>query len=104
MAADYFGVYASVRKVHSPRTIPVLALALALSAFFGISFVICVIGYLAFPSLPINHAALTLFLPGFTLLTWPSFFLGLFESLAIGLYIALIFGPIYNLAVIRLDK
>ena len=104
MAANYFGVYASVSNVHSPRMIPVLAFALALSAFFGISFVICVIGYLAFPGLPINHAALTLFLPGFSLLTWSSFFLGLFESLAIGLYIAMIFGPIYNFLVIRLDR
>ncbi len=39
---------------------------------------------------------LSLFLPGFTLLTWTSFCLGLFESLAWGWYVALVFGPIYN--------
>ncbi len=68
----------------------------SLSLSFVVTYVICIIGYLVFPSLPINHAALAIFLPGFELLTWPSFFLGLVESLAIGWYIALIFGPLYN--------
>jgi len=36
-------------------------------------------------------------LPGFTWLTWPSFLLGLIESFAYGWYIALIFGPLFNL-------
>ena len=31
-------------------------------------------------------------LPGFTWLTWPSFFLGLVESFAYGWYVALVFG------------
>jgi hypothetical protein len=35
-------------------------------------------------------------LPGFTWLTWPSFFLGLVESFAYGWYVALIFGPLFN--------
>lgn len=83
-------------------TVPVLALGLALSLFLVISYVICVLGYLLFPSLPIEHAALSIFLPGFTLLTWPSFFLGLVESFGYGWYVALIFGPIYNYFATRL--
>lgn len=78
------------------RTIPVFAFGMSLSLFFVISYVICIFGYLAFPSLPINHAALSIFLPGFELLTWASFFLGLFETFALGWYAALIFGPLYN--------
>ena len=81
---------------HGARTIPVLALGMALSLFLVISYVLCVIGYLALPSLPINHAALAIFLPGFELLNWQTFFLGLVESFAWGWYITLIFGPLYN--------
>ena len=81
---------------HAGRTIPVLALGMSLSLFFAISYVICIVGYLAIPNLPINHAALSIFLPGFVLLTWSSFLLGLFETFALGWYVALIFGPLYN--------
>lgn len=80
----------------SSHSIQVLALGLSLSLFLAISFVLCVLGYLLFPTLPVAHGALSLFLPGFQLLSWPSFFLGLLESLAWGWYIALIFGPLYN--------
>ena len=86
---------------HSGRTIPVLAFGMSLSLFSLISYVICIIGYLLFPSLPINHAALSIFLPGFELLSWPTFLLGLVESFAYGWYIALIFGPLYNFFVTR---
>ena len=83
------------------RTIPVLAFGMSLSLFSLISYVICIIGYLLFPRLPINHAALSIFLPGFELLSWPTFLLGLVESFAYGWYIALIFGPLYNFFVTR---
>ncbi len=81
---------------HSVRTIPVFALGMGLSSFFAISFVLCVLGYLFFPSLPIAHSALSIVLPGFTLLSWPSFFLGFVESLGWGWYVALVFAPIFN--------
>jgi hypothetical protein len=85
------------RARHSEfRAVPVVVLGLSLSAFLVISFVFCVIGYLLFPGLPIAHGALSLVLPGFQLLTGPSFFLGLFESAAWGWYIALVLGPLYN--------
>ena len=78
------------------RAIPILTLGQALSAFFIVSFGICILGYLVFPSLPVDHAALGIFLPGFTLLTWHTFFLGLIESFLWGWYIAVVFGAIYN--------
>jgi hypothetical protein len=84
------------RFAPSSHRIPVVALGMSLSAFLAISFVLCVLGYLLAPSLPVAHAALGIFLPGFTLLTWPSFLLGLVESIAWGWYIALVFGPLYN--------
>lgn len=81
---------------YAPRTIPVFAVGMSLSVFLALSYVICVIGYLAFPGLPIDHAALAIFLPGFELLSWTTFAIGLVESFAYGWYIALIFGPLYN--------
>ena len=76
--------------------IPVLALGMALSLSLVITYVLCVIGYLSFPSLPIEHSALGIFLPGRTLLLWSTFFLGLIETFGWGWYVALVFGPIYN--------
>ena len=81
--------------------IPVASLGLAASTFLAISFAVCVVGYLLLPSLPIAHGALSMVLPGFQLLTWPSFFLGLVESAAWGWYFALVFGPLYNFFVAR---
>ena len=60
------------------------------------SYVLCVLGYLLFPSLPINHAVLSIFLPGFELLSWSTFCIGFVESFAWGWYIALVLGAIYN--------
>jgi hypothetical protein len=78
------------------RTISIKTLGQALSAFFIVSYTICIIGYLLFPSSPVKHESLAIFLPGFSLLTWHTFFLGLIESFIWGWYIALVFGPIYN--------
>ncbi|AHX13351.1 hypothetical protein CH75_09490 [Dyella jiangningensis] len=71
-------------------------LGMALSLSFALSFALCILGYLLFPALPIAHSALSLFLPGFTLLSWTSFLLGLIESVFLGWYIAIVFGAIYN--------
>lgn len=76
--------------------VPVIALGLSLGVFFVISYVLCVVLYILFPSLVLNHAVLTLFLPGFQLLSWGSFILGAIESFGYGWYIALVFGPIFN--------
>lgn len=89
------------QPVHRGPMIPVLALGLASSLFLAISFVLCVLGYLLFPSLPVSHATLSLVLPGFVLLTWKSFLLGLIESFGWGWYVSLIFGPLYNYFVSR---
>jgi hypothetical protein len=84
-----------------PRTVPVLALGMGLGLFLAFSYILCIIGYLLLPDLPIAHFALAIFLPGFALLSWPSFILGLVESFGYGWYIALVFGPIYNVFAVR---
>lgn len=81
---------------HRPALIPVVTLGLSLSLFLSISYVLCILGYLFLPGLPVQHSALAIFLPGFQLLTWKTFFLGLGEAFGWGWYISLIFGPLYN--------
>jgi hypothetical protein len=61
--------------------IPVAALGLSLSAFLVVSYVLCVLFDLWFPAQAMNPVWSPL-LPGFTWLTWPSFFLGLVETFA----------------------
>ena len=83
------------RRATAPR-LRISVIGWALSTFLALSFLLCVAGYLAFPRLPITHSALSIFLPGFTLLDWASFCLGLIESFAWGWYIAVGFGLLYN--------
>lgn len=92
---DNAGV-AGLAQAKVRQRIPVTVVGMALSSFLVASFVLCVVGYLLFPNLPITHSALSIFLPGFTLLNWTSFCLGLFESFAWGWYIAVGFGLLYN--------
>ena len=82
--------------------IPVFALGLSLGLFFAITYTLCILYYLWFPNQFLNHAVLSLLLPGFKLLSWPSFFLGLVESFAYAWYIAFVFAPLYNFFAARL--
>ena len=77
-------------------TVNVVRLGLSLGTFFVISYVICIAGYLLLPGFPVQHGSLSIFLPGFELLSWQSFFLGLVESFIWGWYIAGVFVPLYN--------
>lgn len=92
-AASRSGVAIAARGA---TLIPIMPFGMALGLFLVVSYVACVVFYLVFPDAVLNHAVLTLFLPGFELLSWQSFFLGLAESFGYGWYVALVFGPLYN--------
>ncbi len=93
-----------VPLAHSGVTrIPIAAFGMSLGLFFVITFVLCVLFDLWFPGQAMYQTWLRL-LPGFTWLTWPSFFLGLAESFAYGWYVALVFGPLYNVFAGRLAR
>ncbi len=77
-----------------PR-IPVVVLGMSLGVFLVVTYVLCVLFDLWLPTQAM-HPVWTLLLPGFSWLTWPSFFLGLIEVFAYGWYVALVFGPLYN--------
>lgn len=77
------------------RRIPVFALGMSLGFFLSVTYVFCVGFDLLFPQWAMYEMWLKL-LPGFTWLTWQSFWLGLVETFACGWYVALVFAPLYN--------
>jgi hypothetical protein len=75
--------------------IAIVPLGLTLSLFLMITYVVCVIyGLLGFQQG--MHQLLFQIIPGFTWITWPSFFIGLFWNFVWGWYIALVFAPLFN--------
>lgn len=72
-----------------------IAVGHATSLLLAITFTLCVVFDLLFPSYAMFETWHKL-LPGFEWLSWKSFLLGLVESYAYGWYVALIWVPIYN--------
>jgi hypothetical protein len=79
----------------SASRLSVSRIGLSLTAFFVLSYVLCVLGAVLFPGM-IAHRMLEFLLPGFELLTRRAFFIGLAGSVGWAWYIALVFVPIYN--------
>jgi len=90
-----------IRSSGSPHlSLPVLGASL--STTFVITYVLCILyGLLGFS--PAAHdSILPSILPGFTWITWPSFFLGAIEVFVYGWYFALVFGAVFNFFAARL--
>ena len=82
--------------------IAIVPLGLTLSFFLVITYVLCVIyGLLGFQQG--MHQLLFQIIPGFTWITWPSFFIGLFWTFVLGWYIALVFAPLFNFFTARIQ-
>ena len=82
--------------------IAIVPLGLTLSFFLVITYVLCVIyGMLGFQQG--MHQLLFQIIPGFTWITWPSFFIGLFWTFVLGWYIALVFAPLFNFFTARMQ-
>jgi len=82
--------------------ISIVPLGLTLGFFLVITYVLCVIyGLLGFQQG--MHQLLFQIIPGFTWITWPSFFIGLFWTFVWGWYIALVFAPLFNFFTARIQ-
>lgn len=68
----------------------------SLGIFTVISYLLCMLYGLITPESMHMHQFLEIVLPGFKWLGIGSFFLGLIESFGWGIYIGLVFVPIYN--------
>jgi len=76
---------------------------LSAGTFLSITYVLCVAYDLIFPEHAVYKAWIKL-LPGFTWLTWQSFIPGLVESFFYGIYIGLVFAPLYNFFNMKLGR
>ena len=93
------GAVSEPREMEPARPLTLLdwrVVGLALASFFVLTYVLSVLFGLLFPQWAMYELWGRL-LPGFTWLSWGSFLLGLVGSIAYGLYIALVFCPLYNL-------
>ncbi len=70
--------------------------ALSLGIFLAITFALCVVWGLIFPSQVAMQRPLEVIFPWFTWLSGGSFFIGLVESFLYGVYAAAVFVPLYN--------
>lgn len=70
------------------------AAGLAMGSLLSITYVVCVAYDLLFAQR--MYEAWLKLLPGFTWISWASFFLGLIETFAYGIYFGLVFAPLYN--------
>ena len=82
--------------------IPIIPLGMSLGLFLVIAYIACIVFYFLFPDLFLNHVMLKLLVPGFKLLDWPSFLLGLIVSFGYGWVVALVFVPLFNFFSARL--
>jgi len=83
--------------------IAIVPLGLTLSFFLVITYVLCVIyGLLGFQQ-GMHQLLFLQIIPGFTWITWPSFFIGLFWTFVWGWYIALVFAPLFNFFTARIQ-
>ena len=73
----------------------IVPLGMSLASFLVITYVLCVL-FGVFVSERGMHLLFGQLRPGFTWITWPSFFLGLLWSFVFGWYAAVLFAPLFN--------
>lgn len=77
------------------RQLPLVPLGWSISAFFVISYILCILLGLVVPDGGMHRPWLQFF-PGFEWLTLKGFIIGLVEAFIYGWYVAFLFGWLYN--------
>jgi hypothetical protein len=86
----------------SPQ-LSIVPIGMSLGIFFVVTYLLCILyGFAA--SAESMHQLISMLIPGFTWISWGSFFLGFVLSFAYGWYVAIVFAPLYNLFVARNQK
>ncbi len=89
MAAGYETTTSRVSQI------PLIPFGLSVSAFFVISYVLCILSGLIVPGWSMHQPWLQFF-PGFEWLTVKGFIIGLLEAIVYGWYVAFLFGWLFN--------
>lgn len=83
------------------KTLHFWPIAWTLSVFAAVVFTLDMLFGALFPNWWVMQKIYEFLLPGFTLLSWGTFFLGLVESFVGGFLTAVLFVPIYNYFISR---
>jgi hypothetical protein len=78
------------------KTLPYWPVAWTLAVFFVVVFTLDVLLGLLFPNWWVMQHLYELILPGYTFISWGTYFLGLVEIFISGFLTAILFVPIYN--------
>lgn len=81
--------------MNATARLAIIPMGLSLGSLLVITYVLCVLFGILVSDRGM-HQLLAQLLPGFTWITWPSFFLGLVWSFVYGWYVAVVFAPLYN--------
>ena len=79
-----------------PRALRITVMANALATHCAISFVLCVLYGLTLGDPSVHVTVFEAVFPGFTWITWPSFFLGVAEIVIYGWYAGGLFAVLHN--------
>lgn len=86
------------------KTLSFWPLAWTLAVFTAVVFVLDVLLGMLFPNWWVMQRFWEMILPGFTFISWETFFLGLIESFAAGFLTVVLFVPIYNVFASRMIR
>lgn len=78
------------------KTLPFWPIAWTLAIFATVIFAFDMLLGVLYPDWWMMQKIYEFLMPGFTFISWGTFFLGLFESFVGGFWLAVLFVPIYN--------
>lgn len=82
------------------KSLSITRLSVLLATFLGVTYTLCVLYGLAVPEAYRMHSVWEGLLPGFRWLSWGAFFIGLGETLAYGVYFAVLYWLLLRLVVL----
>jgi hypothetical protein len=85
----------AITSSSQPTKLSISAVGISLGLLFSVSYSACVVWDLVFPNQAM-HEVWGKLLPWFNWLSWADFFIGLGGAFFYGLWIAIIFVPLYN--------
>ncbi len=91
----YDKYFSSTKGDETMKPLRFKPVAFTIISFGIITYTLCVISNLIFPQWGM-YRLWEIFLPGFSWISWGSYFIGLIGLIGYGIYIAAIFVPVYN--------
>ena len=93
---NYFNrKFSTTKGDETMRPLRIKTVIFTITTFGILTYIICIVSNLVFPQWEM-YKLWEILLPGFTWISWGSFFIGLIGLVGYGIYISAIFVPVYN--------